>query len=166
MQKIHEFPKGIFNILMLSLFVIIGCDDGNNNSMPVSTGPPPGADCLDASSNSNVLEENMDCLAEAVVDICTGFICEISSTGDGGPVTRRSNLFFAPSNCEATSCLDFSCNGMTTDSSSGMLIEKPTFGEYTLETVSGNVITGIVLLTDEETSETRELAFSCSPLVI
>lgn len=166
MQKEFKYPNFIVCLLILSFFLLAACDSNDNNSFPVTTGAPPGQDCLDASSNSNVLEENMDCLAEAVVDICTGFICELSSPGEGGPVARRSNLMFAPSNCEATSCFEFNCDSMTTDSSSGMLIETAVFGEYTLETVSGNVITGTVVLTDEETNETREVAFSCSPLVI
>ena len=166
MQKIFKLPKGLICLLLFSIFITVGCDDNNNNSFPVTTGAPPGLDCLDASSNSSIIEDNIDCPAEAVVNICTGFVCDIDSTGQGGPVTRRSALFFAPSNCEASSCLDFSCDSQTSDSSSGMLIDKPSFGEYTIDTVFGNVITGTVFLTDEETSETKKLSFSCSPLVI
>ena len=163
MQKTLKLPKGFLFLLLLSLLIFIGCDDNSSNSIPVSTGAPPGLDCLDASSNSNIIEESIDCPADAVVNICTGFVCDTDTPGQGEPVTRSSNLFFAPSNCEASGCFDFRCD-------SSMFVEDFTFGEYAIDTVSGNVITGTVLLTDENTNETTnettELNFACSPLVI
>jgi hypothetical protein len=142
--------------LLLALYG--GCSDGKNGTNQ--------DDCLDASSNSSIIEEHIDCPADAVVQICTGFICDIANPSQNNPFTATSTLLFNPSNCVSSSCLDFTCESTITDSGTGMLIEIPVIGDYTIDTVSGNVVTGTVLLTDEEAQEIAEFDFACSPFVI
>jgi hypothetical protein len=138
----------IYIVLFISLF-LIACDgnDGKNND-----------DCVDVSGNSNFIEDNIDCPADAVVQICTGFRCDFEQTN------QSLSVSFGPSDCVPSTCFDFSCDSSIREQ--GTTNFTPVFGEYTIETVSGNLITGTVLVTDEETDETTEFNFSCSPLVI
>ena len=147
----------IIPLLLLSIYG--SCGGSQNNGTETE-------DCLDASSNSSILEENMDCPADAVVQICTGFICDIESTSQNNPFAVSSNLSFSPSNCESSSCFEFTCEGTITDTELGMINEVPVKGDYSIDTVFGNVITGTVFLSNEETQEIVEFSFSCSPFVI
>ena len=130
--------------VIISLF-FIGCDGNGGNNMPTD-------DCMDASNNSSILEQNMDCPTGALVQICNNFICDLDSIINA--------VLFTAQTCDPTSCFDFTCQ--LTDFGT---LNDFGIGDFSIVTISGNRITGTVLVTDAETEEITEFDFDCSPIV-
>ena len=136
------------NLVLAAAFaILVSCDGGGNDNTHNN-------DCLNASSNSNIIEEHIECPAEAVVQICTGFACTLDESAG------IEALFFTPSDCTTSYCFNFSCDSSLLETI-GSVAEMPAFGEYVIESVSGNTISGTVRITDEETQEVSEFQYSC-----
>ena len=153
----------LFVPIIILCFYIISCDENNNMiSMPEPTPlPTPPPDCLDASSNSNILENSIECPTDALVQICNPFSCTFFESDPNSPEFLVS---FAPFTCTASSCLDFTCDIGLRDFNNPAVTEPGT-GEFSIDTVSGNNITGSVLIDNEVSEEMAEFNYSCSPLV-
>ncbi|GJM15675.1 MAG: hypothetical protein DHS20C13_10020 [Thermodesulfobacteriota bacterium] len=108
----------------------------------------PTIPCLDASSDSRILEDNIECPTDALVQICNTFLCS------------NLDLYFAPFVCLASSCFDFSCQV----SELGDTFESMGTGDFNIETVVGNRITGMVTI-DFFGAGMVDFEYSCSPLV-
>ena len=120
---------------------LVSCDGNNNNNM----------DCLDASNNSNILENNIECPTDALVQMCNTFICQPVELG----------VIFLPEDCMQSGCFDFSCD--VRENSDPLTVIGT--GDFNIETVAGNTITGVVFITVENTQEDMEFEYVCSPFI-
>lgn len=141
--------------------MVISCDENNNmismpEPTPLPTAPP---DCLDASSNSNILENSAECPTDALVQMCNTFLCDFEESNSTN--TLILNRVFRAFTCMESSCFDFTCD--VSDISNPLEILG--IGEFNIETVMGNQITGTLTFTEDGTQEMTGFDYRCSPLV-
>jgi len=156
--------KFLLIIPIITLCMMIISCDGNNNMIsnpqtktkPVPTLPPG---CLDASNNSSILQENIECPTDALVQICNTFACDFEESNSTNPEDLHRS--FHPFTCIASSCFDFMCDVRNIPGS----LEFFGTGEFIIETVMGNQTTGILTFTEDGTQEMTNFDYRCSPLV-
>lgn len=149
-------------IVLLSIWVI-GCDDNNNSINPPTPTPaptpPPG--CIDALNNPEFLEENIDCPADALIEMCNTFACTFSEVGSD---MSELSATFLPFTCTTSNCLDFTCDiGLEDDDNPAITL--PGIGDFNIDTVLLNTITGSVFVEDENSIEPEEFDYICSPVI-
>jgi len=81
-----------------------------------------------------------------------------------GSDTPELSATFLPFACTTSNCLDFRCDIGLRDNDNPT-ITVPGVGDFNIDTVSGNTITGAVLVTDEENQEATEFDYICSPVI-
>lgn len=166
MIKRTSYTRLIFCATILIFLVLAACDDNNTglpnptpaptptaSPSPVPT-PPPG--CLDASRNSTILEDNSECPAAVLVQMCNSFICNIENISD----QSTEEILFQSFTCEAFDCFNFTCAVRDFDNSVDIIGS----GEFNIEIVEGNSIDGSGIITDDA-QNTIEFNYSCSPLI-
>lgn len=93
--------------------------------------------------------------------MCNTFSCTLFESDPNSPELSAT---FLPFTCTTSNCLDFRCDIGLRDNDNPA-ITVPGIGEFNIDTVSGNTITGAVLVTDEENQEATEFEYLCSPVI-
>lgn len=104
--------------------------------------------CLDASDDSNIIEDSIECPTDALLQICNTFQC------------NNLDFYLSPVMCAASSCFDVSCFVAELDDTFSPLGE----GDFNIENVAGNNISGVVTI-EFFGGGAENISYQCSPII-
>jgi len=158
----NTFKYALLIPMVLISIGLIGCNDDNNSILSSPTPTPSPTllpNCVAASSNPEFLEDHIECPADALIQMCNTFS---GSLFKSDPNSSDFNASFLAYTCSRSSCFDFTCDVGLKDKNDPANTE-PGIGKFNIETVTGNTISGIVLMTYDESLLDTEIDYVFTP---